>query len=212
MYLYDLGADRRSWLVHASPDRAEVWPDGDPAQARPVAVDPGAIWFVQASADGRWAVSTEYPGKDLHIWDARSATKVRSFSGYAVGFAWFSPDSQWVIGSTPHEYRLWKAGTWEPGPVWPVDLGGLLGGNIAFARNGRLVALQDGQDAFRLVTFPEGRELVRLEAPRLLGATKILMNEEGTRLWILGFSNRVYEWDLAALRKELAAMGLDWQE
>jgi hypothetical protein len=38
------------------------------------------------------------------------------------------------------------------------------------------------------------------------------MNEEATRLWILGFGNRVYEWNLSALRNELAALGLDWKD
>ena len=36
------------------------------------------------------------------------------------------------------------------------------------------------------------------------------MSEDGDRLWILGFGNRVYQWDIGALRKELAAVGLDW--
>jgi hypothetical protein len=46
----------------------------------------------------------------------------------------------------------------------------------------------------------------------MLGVSDALMNSEGTRLWIQGFGNRIYEWNLTALRKELGAVGLDWTD
>ena len=167
---------------------------------------------MRLSPSARWILTTVYPGADLTVWSVPGRTNAHTFSGYSVEHAQFSPDGQWVVGRTPGGYRVWKLGTWEPGPIWPADLGDRAVGNIAFAQGGRLIALQDSDDSFRLLTFPEGRELVRLQPPITLGIFGALMNEEGTRLWLLGFGNRIYEWNLTVLRKELARFGLDWQD
>ena len=36
------------------------------------------------------------------------------------------------------------------------------------------------------------------------------VSQDGQRVWLLGTGHRVYEWNIPALRLELAKLGLDW--
>ena len=144
------------------------------------------------------------------VWSTETARREVTLT--KSGRAWFSPDGRWLIGGSPTAYRLWEVSTWKPGPVFPTDLPGRDAGFLAFAQGGRLVAVLGHDDSFHILQFPEGRELVRLEPPFSLDAQGVAFSEDGSRLWVLGAGNRMFEWDLSALRSELAKSGLDWME
>src|SRR5947209_19498292 len=74
--------------------------------------------------------------------------------------------------------------------------------------DGRLAVLNVWGSHYRLVEFPTGRELARLEdADR--HAHSAVFTPDGTRL--VGLANTgVVVWDLRRLRAGLAELGLDW--
>ena len=76
----------------------------------------------------------------------------------------------------------------------------------------RLMALAIGMGEIQLVAMPQGRTLIRLKPPQDPLVAWIKLKEDGSRLWLLGEGHRVYEWDLDALRRELALLGLDWAD
>ena len=53
-------------------------------------------------------------------------------------------------------------------------------------------------------------ERVRLIPPVRVDFASGAWSPDGGRFYVLGVGHRVFEWNLAALRRELAARGLDW--
>ena len=63
----------------------------------------------------------------------------------------------------------------------------------------------------RLVEAETGRVLARLEGPDSFNLVFATFSPDGSRLVVVPVQNSaIYVWDLRAIRKRLAAMGLDW--
>jgi hypothetical protein len=135
---------------------------------------------------------TEYTGKletELNV-DGRSL----------IGF---SPNGRRLV-TTAGEPRLWAAGSWAEGP----QIGG---GDFAFSPDGTLLAAETGHGAVRLVDPNTGREYARLENPNQERASMLTFGSDGTRIVTTdGHHRSLHVWDLRAVRKQLAEMGLDW--
>src|SRR5439155_6651748 len=103
------------------------------------------------SPDGRWvAAGMMEAGDGIQIWDARSGKSERRLPG-GRRFALFSPDGRWLAGGGPSDYRLWKPGSWEPGPVIPRARSEIWHGSIGFGRDGRLLAIASSLQEVRLL-------------------------------------------------------------
>ncbi|HZW34979.1 MAG TPA: protein kinase [Isosphaeraceae bacterium] len=162
--------------------------------------------YVAVSPDGQWlATGTHVTSHGAQVWRIRDATKVAELpieEGTGVSF---SPDGKWLVTGSPR-LRLWEVGTWrEEMPI--MDIGGY------FSPDGRIMVVIDPTRILRLVEFATGRTLARLESPDLCGVAQVAFSPDGTRL-VVTTKDRptpcVHVWDLRAIRKHLAGMGLDW--
>src|SRR5262249_18868046 len=87
---------------------------------------------VALSPDGRWVAAGGGWGQQQPVkgrgWDAQTAECVRSFGASDMSLeitqVAFTGDGRWLVTTTRHAYHFWKAGTWEPGPVLPLERGG----------------------------------------------------------------------------------------
>jgi WD40 repeat protein len=70
---------------------------------------------------------------------------------------------------------------------------------------------RNGQGIVRLIDPEAGREYARLEDPHQDRAGDLCFSHDGARL-VASSSDTpaIHVWDLAAIRRELRAMGLDW--
>ena len=178
-------------VLHADrPDQpVRIGPHGD---ARNVAVSP----------DGRWVVTGAHNGTGVKIWEARTGKLEKELlvdGGSRVGF---SPDGKW-LATTGGGLRLWAAGSWAEGP----QIGGWA---FAFSPDGTLLAVETGHGAVRLVDPDTGREYARLENPNQDIVWSLSFGRDGTRLVTTEADRSLHVWDLRAIRKQLAEMGLDW--
>jgi WD40 repeat protein len=160
------------------------------------------------SPDGRWVATGSFSlheGAGAKVWDARTGAHVANLPVGGFCPVNFSPDGKW-LATGGGGVRLWEVGTWRPGPV----TSGPNHTNFAFACDSRLLAVQDDPGIVRLTVPETGKELARLTAPvdgRLLPRH---FTPDGTRLIALGDQDRaVHIFDLAALRRQLGAMGLE---
>ena len=105
------------------------------------------------------------------------------------------------------EYRFWKVGAWQAGLAIPRDRAGDMPGDMAFAPDGRMLALLRGRNTgVTLVSFPEGKELASLDTGRPLA-----FSPDGGQLLTTGESSRgLLLWDLRRIRQQLAALQLSW--
>jgi serine/threonine protein kinase/WD40 repeat protein len=159
--------------------------------------------FVTISPDGEWLVTGSHvasPG--AQVWRIRDATKLAELPIDHTPVL-FSPDGKWLMTrSAP--CRLWEVGTWRE--ARQID-----GTGLCFSPDGRLVVVHYASMIIRLVETETGRTLARLESPDLCSVWGATFSPEGSRLVVTTNDGpAVHVWNLRAIRRQLARIGLDW--
>ncbi len=157
---------------------------------------------VSISYDGKW-LATHSQQASAEVWTIRDGAKVAELSMVRGTEVLFSPDGKWLMTADPPS-RLWEVGTWKQAR----RIGGR---GRCFCPDGRQLLVQDSDKVLRLVDVNTGRTLARLESPDLCNAGFATFNPDGSRLVVTtSDSPAVHVWDLRAIRRRLAEMGLDW--
>ena len=100
-----------------------------------------------------------------------------------------------------------RVGTWEAGPRFAETFPTAL----AFSPDSRLLAIEAGFGAIRLVDPEAGSEVARFESPLPSRLEPLCFTPDGGRLIVHAHQQRaVYVWDLRLIREQLADIGLDW--
>jgi serine/threonine protein kinase/WD40 repeat protein len=196
--------------VRQSNESVELWSEHDPARARRLNIR-APFDLLAISQNARWAASPNLVKQQITIWDCHSDRVQTNLPARGPARVWFSPESGWLVACVENGYCTWETGTWRPGPSWEARLDSGDPGEVAFCANGRLIAARQERETFRLLSFPECRELVTLKPPLVLPVRSACLSPDGSRLWLLAAGFRLFEWNLANLREELMRAGLDWQ-
>jgi WD40 repeat protein len=168
------------------------------------------------SPDGRWVVTlprTQEKEWTTKIWDTADGKPVAWHLPAGEILAYFTPDSRWLVtiprGHAP--LRFWQTGTWQPGPTLPKHSPG--GAVWRPSPDGALLywASVEGQ-SLRLVDAGTGKLLAALEPPRDVGSTTRSFSPDGTKLAVATGNHTIHVWDLRAIRRGLAEIGLDWDQ
>jgi serine/threonine protein kinase/WD40 repeat protein len=163
---------------------------------------------VAVSPDGQWLATGRFTGPGgkggALVWRVSDASLVAEMPGEGNTPVFFSPDGKWLM-TTQTPCRLWTVGTWEQ--ARQID-----GVGMCFSPDGRLVVSRDSSNALNLVEVETGRKLARLESPDSCGVGWVSFSPDGGRLVITTADGpAVHVWDLRAIRKRLARLGLDWE-
>ena len=95
-------------------------------------------------------------------------------------------------------------------PALPLEIHSYPGW-VAFSPDKRLLAIELSPAVIHLVDSATGRTVAKLEDPRSDRAQWLGFTPDGSGLVaIASFSGAIHVWDLAAIRRYLAAMHLDW--
>ncbi len=146
----------------------------------------------------------------LAIHDAATGRELRTLPhtrGYHVRA---SADGRWIaFGTATTSSTLLHAADGAPGPALPADFSGA-GKNAAFSPNGSLLAIGAGA-TIGLVRTSDGAVVAHLETPRSGSyVPDLAFSPDGAQLTVCWENGLLTQWDLRALRRELAARGLDW--
>jgi tetratricopeptide (TPR) repeat protein len=107
-----------------------------------------------------------------------------------------------MTGSPGHS-QLWAVGSWQEGP----RLSGL------FSPDGRVIADSPARGVLRLTRVGDGRELARLEDPNQDDSGNATFSADGARIVTTNNNTgSIHVWDLREIRRELDALGLDWDD
>ncbi|MHB1562232.1 MAG: protein kinase domain-containing protein, partial [Isosphaeraceae bacterium] len=160
---------------------------------------------VAVNPDGRWlATGSHVVSRSAQVWRIADGQKVKELpidGGTSVSF---SPDGKWLAAGYPR-LKLWEVGTWEQN-TRIADAGRF------FSPDGRIMVVAEPDRTLRLVEVDTGHTLARLEGPDECTVKDMTFTPDGSRLIITTNeppSARV--WDLRAIRRKLAELGLDWQ-
>jgi tetratricopeptide (TPR) repeat protein/WD40 repeat protein/tRNA A-37 threonylcarbamoyl transferase component Bud32 len=158
--------------------------------------------LVRLSPDGHWALTVTHGRGDGLIWDARAGRQVAKVRGAHRLF--FTPDSRWLTDGR----RRRKVGTWKEGPAVPVAGSPTV---QVFSPDGAMFAGQVNDEAVHLVNTATGKTLVQLGLPEQSRTGYGAFSLDGTQLIQQSTDYfYLYAWDLRALRRHLADLGLDW--
>jgi hypothetical protein len=168
---------------------------------------------IAITPDGRWVATgrNDGHGGDIRVWDARDGKMVKTFGIREGMCVRFSPDGRWLVANDRSAYRFWRVGTWDEGPQTPVQTPLFVDWPPAFSPDSRLLALERGDGAVRLIELTSGRELAVLEDVQQGRSGAITFSPDGTQLLLTNRDHNVLRlWDLRKLRAGLQAIGLDW--
>ena len=158
---------------------------------------------VSVSPDGRWLATNSFTGSRARVWRISDLQEVADIPLDERTSIVFSPDgTHFVTSKSPSQ--LWEVGTWHR-----VSLIG--GGFGSFSPDGRWWSPGMQVRVLRLAETATGRTLARFENPDSSHAGWAIFSPDGSRLVTTTPDGpAVHVWDLRAIRRHLAGMGLDW--
>ncbi len=205
-----VGQQHRQTKNHRVPPTIWLWPDMDPARAHRLAADFPLVGY-RLVAGGRWGVSTDVTGPDLWIWNPATGQPVRSLGISENVDSMSSRDTRWLVTGTRDEFALWDTSSWKRVTRWNARAAQHFGMAGQFSPDARLFGVADLGGRVELHALPEGRELVSLPPPQATRLRDFAFSASGEHLYLMGLDGRIYEWNLAQLRKELTKLGLPWE-
>ena len=198
------GSDGQT-LAITSPEGFQLLEFGPPLKILHRGDHPNAT-HLALSGDGHWIATGTWKGQGVRVWNAHTGSLVTNLPlGENVAVA-FSPRSRWLVTGAPEEYRFWKVGSWEIAHAVAREHAGDMYGSMVFSPDGSTLALVRGRNSdLRLIEADTGREWATLEAgePRCFGP-------RGSWLVTSEANGLVRLWDLRRIRRQLAALNLDW--
>ncbi|HEY2154324.1 MAG TPA: WD40 repeat domain-containing protein, partial [Isosphaeraceae bacterium] len=163
------------------------------------------------SHDGSWLATGTWRGTGVKVWDVRGGVLVRDLPVDGSAEVLFSPEGRRLLTASGKEYTVWKTGTWEQLLRIPRSQSGGLPGVAAFSPDGRLLVVARTRSKVQLVDAETGQEQATLESPDPPNVCGLGFSPDGRLLVVTSNQPRILVWDLDAIRRGLAALGLDWQ-
>lgn len=201
----ELSPDGKHLAAHLA-HTALIW-DRE-ANKRKALLTHAGLSYVNFSADGKWIATGTWHGQWVRVWRP-DGTLVKSLPILQTAAPTFSPDGKWLLVRT-RNYQFYRVGDWElVGQIernQDVDVPG----GAAFTPDGKILALTMSPSAIKLIDADSKAEIATLEAPEVSLYGNLTFSRDG-RFLVRTDENLVHQvWDLGAIRRQLAALHLDW--
>jgi signal transduction histidine kinase len=169
----------------------------------------GPMTCAAINPDRRWVATTCWKNRGTFVWETATGATAHEL-GAAGGFVSFSPNGRWLLVGAAHAYALWDTRTWQR--LWERErhTAGELVGTGCFSPDASMIALCPDVNQLQLIQTGSGRILANLNAPIPKNIGRVGFSPDGTTVAASTFDNRLQLWNLAALRRELGLLGLDW--
>jgi WD40 repeat protein len=123
-----------------------------------------------------------------------------------------SPDGRRLVVASSTKYYFWQTDPLRRTGVIVREPGSSGGGPAAFAADGQMAAVARSPSQITIVDSETLDELVTLSAPNPENLVSLCFGPEGRWLAAGTQSGQIQAWDLGSIRRQLAAIGLDWNK
>jgi WD40 repeat protein len=161
------------------------------------------------SSDGQWLAGATLPQTIVRVWNLQQTNIYHDLNWPRVNCLAFSTDGQRLITGSAYEYKSWDLQSLQPTWLAPRS-GRAYNACIAFAGDGRLMAVTDSQFEVSLLETATGQGLATFGMPEPQAISCLAFSPDGNQLAVGGQTPTIYIWDLRLIRQELAQMKLDW--
>ncbi|HEY3915971.1 MAG TPA: ATP-binding protein, partial [Verrucomicrobiae bacterium] len=162
------------------------------------------------SPDGRWvATGFNFVSNAPMVWDGRTGELAARLND-DTSVVSFSPDGQWLGTAGMEHYSIWSAGGWNLMKSFPRDESTLTHGAMAFASPDSLLAVARTRQSVQLRDSTTDEPFCDLIPPVPQSVVTLRLALDASTLAASTPNDLVEIWRLDALRKQLAAMNLDW--
>jgi serine/threonine protein kinase/WD40 repeat protein len=177
--------------------------------ATPFTIEHPNLFSVAISPDGQWVATGPWFGSAVRIWDATSGTLRKELQLGGSAAVAFTPPGNALIVCTGNDYRFLDMGTWQLRHQVSKEPENTPG-EVAFSRDGSMMAVRYSTRQLRLVDPATGRSLAELETPGQQTLAWHCVSPDGDRLAACS-GGVIHVWDLRNIRRQLAARDLDWE-
>jgi WD40 repeat protein len=163
------------------------------------------VRYCDVSSDGQWVVTGSHNSQSVFVkvWDGRTGKHVKDLPVHGHGGGRFSSDGRW-LATNGGGCRLWAVGSWQEGPKFSGEY-------FAFTADSSVLAVEDGFGVVHLYEPNTGREHARLEVGSQARSLPWCFTPDGAHLIASNSRDETIQiWNLAAIRTQLAELGLDW--
>src|SRR5688572_15380263 len=116
------------------------------------------------SPDGRWLASASDFVEEVLLWDMDDPGRAPVRLEQAGVNPLFTPDGQWLL-TVGTRARLWRVGTWEPGPLLPLARNNAGWLTSALSPDGRWLAATQRERDVHLIELATRRTVAVLDGP-----------------------------------------------
>jgi tetratricopeptide (TPR) repeat protein len=162
------------------------------------------------SPDAQWFAVGNWQGAKARVWNAKTGRLAKTLPAATSATGYFSPDSKWLIVTTGDEYRFWDTANWQAGPVIPRLNAGGMPGHVAYTPDGNMLAISHTRSIIKLLDASTLEEIATLEAPHPRDLSDLYFSDDSSQLAAASPTQAIQIWDLRLIRRQLAAMDLDW--
>jgi len=164
---------------------------------------------VSATTDLRWLAAGTWGGTGVKVWNVPKRRLECELPFPGAARVAFSPDSK-LLAASGTKYEVWQAGSWRRlYEVRKPDSENAPGAMLFSPDNRWLAVIERGHEIV-LLEAATGIELARLRSPQQTGITALCFSADASKLLALQTDQSLQIWDLSVMRRELAALGLDW--
>ena len=205
----DLSADGRILALTRLYDTSHftIMDLSQPDSVRNLACLPNAQ-NIALSHDGRWVALCTWGGAGAEIWDVATGQRVAQLPFQGNATVRFTPDGSRLFISESRGLCVWDTQSWK----LIRCVSGEAFRPLTFSPDGRLLFTMDSTARIRLIDAVSLEEVAALESPEQGAWSSIAVNKDGNLLAVFTLRNHVIQlWDLRSVRKQLAAMNLDWR-
>jgi WD40 repeat protein len=170
-----------------------------------------ACMHAAISLDGKLIVTSSWawhPPRPISVYRTDTGRLAHKITHFPFARTAFSPDGSILATASQSSYTLLDTRGWKE--LKSVPWSSHLPGQVDFSPDGRLLATIAANHVVRLLDPKTGGEIATLTPPEQLLISGVRFSPGGTHLAAITEPNRVYLWDLRAIRRQLRGMGLDW--
>ncbi len=165
---------------------------------------------IALSSDGEWLATSGWHSDRCRLWNVGTGRLAKDWIVGTETTVEFTPDSRELLVSRGSDFLFLSVQTLEISRRLARKTG-LFVGDVAFTRDGKMMAMEMAQAEIHLKETATGSTVAKLKDPFRDRSSMVLFTHDGTKL--IAFSNvasAIHIWDLRAIRARLKPMGLDW--